>query len=163
MTQILKCQICEKAATVHLTQIVDNKILKVHLCESCATEKGVTDPEGFSLENLFQQPELFGIAGSRDEEGVCEVCGLKPRDYKTRGQFGCPSCYDNLKSFIEPMLREMHEGTQHQGKVPPRALRRVTRSRRYGKIRSQLDLAIEQERFEDAARHRDEIQQLEED
>ena len=163
MTQILKCQICEKAATVHLTQIVDNKIHKVHLCESCANEKGVTDPEGFSLENLFHQPDLFEIIGSGDEKGACQACGLTPRDYKTRGRLGCPSCYGNLKSFIEPMLREMHHGIQHCGKVPPRALHRVTRRLRYGELRGALDRAIEEERFEDAAGHRDEIRELEKD
>jgi protein arginine kinase activator len=31
------CDICKKSeATVHLTQIVDGKMLKVDLCESCA-------------------------------------------------------------------------------------------------------------------------------
>jgi len=34
-------------STVHLTQIVNNKIHKVDLCEECAQAKGVTDPERF--------------------------------------------------------------------------------------------------------------------
>ena len=44
------CCICkEKEAKVHLTQIVNDKMQKVDLCEQCAKEKGVNDPAGFSL------------------------------------------------------------------------------------------------------------------
>ena len=36
------CQNCHKnEATVHLTQIVDGKVAKFHLCEACAEKKGV--------------------------------------------------------------------------------------------------------------------------
>ena len=52
MAENLKCSHCNNPATVHLTQIVNNKIIKVDLCESCAQAKGVTDPEGFSLADL---------------------------------------------------------------------------------------------------------------
>ena len=58
MAENLKCSICNKEATVHLTQIVNNKIHKVDLCESCAQKKGVTDPEGFSLADLLSKTPL---------------------------------------------------------------------------------------------------------
>jgi protein-arginine kinase activator protein McsA len=39
------CSICkEKPATVHLTQIVGDKMQKLDLCEDCAKAKGVNDP-----------------------------------------------------------------------------------------------------------------------
>jgi protein-arginine kinase activator protein McsA len=38
-------RICkEKPATVHLTQIVGDKMQKLDLCEDCAKAKGVNDP-----------------------------------------------------------------------------------------------------------------------
>ena len=40
---------CENEATVHLTEIVEGQMKKIDLCEECAQEKGVTDPEGFAL------------------------------------------------------------------------------------------------------------------
>src|SRR6185436_3124282 len=47
---VMVCQFCkQKEATVHLTQIVENEVKKVDLCEACAKEKGVNDPSGFSL------------------------------------------------------------------------------------------------------------------
>jgi len=38
------CQICGKnTATLHFTQIVENKMSEYHLCEQCAEEKGFTE------------------------------------------------------------------------------------------------------------------------
>ena len=58
MANSLKCDLCAKPATVHLTQIVNNKIHKVDLCEACAQAKGVTDPSGFSLADLLLKASL---------------------------------------------------------------------------------------------------------
>ncbi len=42
------CTICkEKPATVHLTQIVGDKMQKLDLCEECAKTKGINDPTSF--------------------------------------------------------------------------------------------------------------------
>ncbi len=89
MSNSLKCDLCSKPATVHLTQIVNNKIHKVDLCEACAQAKGVTDPSGFSLADLLLKaslnPEPAGYA-------KCESCGFTQQDFKKTGRFGCPSC-----------------------------------------------------------------------
>ena len=39
MASNLKCDLCSKPATVHLTQIVNNQVHKVDLCEACAQAK----------------------------------------------------------------------------------------------------------------------------
>jgi protein arginine kinase activator len=41
MASNLKCDLCAKPATVHLTQIVNNKVHKVDLCEACAQAERV--------------------------------------------------------------------------------------------------------------------------
>src|SRR6186997_2242998 len=74
MANPLKCDLCSKPATVHLTQIVNNKVHKVDLCEACAQAKGVTDPSGFSLADLLLKaslnPEPTVGAGVRCEQAV---------------------------------------------------------------------------------------------
>ncbi len=36
------CESChQKEAAVHLTQVVDGKVQKFHLCEGCAAQKGI--------------------------------------------------------------------------------------------------------------------------
>ncbi len=158
MANPLKCDLCSKPATVHLTQIVNNKVHKVDLCEECAQAKGVTDPSGFSLADLLLKASLNpepSAAGMR-----CESCGFTQTDFKKHGRFGCPVCYETFSALVEPMLDSMHKGTIHTGKVPQRALTRKTLHERLSKLELDLNAAIKAERYEDAARCRDEINQV---
>lgn len=156
MANALKCDLCTKPATVHLTQIVNNKVHKVDLCEECAQAKGVTDPSGFSLADLLLKASLNPEPAS----GLrCEHCGFTQADFKKHGRFGCPACYTVFQSLVEPMLDTMHKGTAHAGKVPQKALARKSLYDRITKLESDLSEAIKAERYEDAARCRDEINQ----
>lgn len=158
MANSLKCDLCAKPATVHLTQIVNNKIHKVDLCESCAQAKGVTDPNGFSLADLLLKASLNPEQPPGNLR--CESCGFSQQDFKKTGRFGCPACYQAFAPLIEPMLDSMHRGTSHVGKVPQRALERRSLYEKLTQLETELDKAIKSERYEDAARFRDEIQQV---
>ena len=159
MANPLKCDLCSKPATVHLTQIVNNKVHKVDLCEACAEAKGVTDPSGFSLADLLLKaslnPEPSAASGVR-----CEQCGFTQADFKKHGRFGCAACYETFKGIIEPMLDNMHKGVTHTGKIPHRALERKSLYDRLTKLELDLTEAVKSERYEDAARTRDEINQV---
>ncbi len=158
MANPLKCDLCGKPATVHLTQIINNKIHKVDLCEECAQAKGVTDPSGFSLADLLLKASLNPEPSA--ELVRCEQCGFTQADFKKLGRFGCPSCYDAFQAMLEPMLGSMHKGTTHVGKVPQRALQRKSLYDRLTQLQLDLDQAIKAERYEDAAKVRDEIHQV---
>ncbi|MDX2112051.1 MAG: UvrB/UvrC motif-containing protein [Verrucomicrobiota bacterium] len=161
MGETLKCVVCGNPATVHLTQIVHNKIHKVDLCDECAKSKGVTDPEGFSLMELLAST----VKDADDEPAtkdalVCEHCGFTPTDFKKLGRFGCPSCYQYFKPILGPMLQNMHKDIQHRGKVPSKSLERVNLQQRLDELEKDLQDAIRTERYEDAAKFRDELSQL---
>jgi len=157
MANSLKCDLCSKPATVHLTQIVNSKIHKVDLCEACAQAKGVTDPGGFSLADLLLKaslnPEPTG-------DVKCTACGFTQQDFKKTGRFGCPSCYEQFSKMLEPLLDTMHKGSSHTGKVPHRAMARQSHYERLTQLETELDQAIKSERYEDAARYRDELSQV---
>lgn len=155
MANSLKCDLCAKPATVHLTQIVNNKIHKVDLCEACAQAKGVTDPSGFSLADLLLKASLN--PEPRDEVR-CESCGFTQQDFKKSGRFGCPACYAAFATTLEPVLDSMHKGVSHVGKSPQKALERRSLHERLSELETELDQAVKAERYEDAARFRDEIQ-----
>jgi protein arginine kinase activator len=159
MASPLKCDLCSKPATVHLTQIVNNKVHKVDLCEECAQAKGVTDPSGFSLADLLLKASVSPESGA--PAGLaCEQCGYTQADFKKHGRFGCPQCYETFKGMVEPMLESMHKGTRHTGKVPQRALARQSLHERLSRLELDLREAIQSERYEEAARFRDEIHQV---
>ena len=159
MANPLKCSVCSKPATVHLTQIVNNQVHKVDLCEECAQAKGVTDPGGFSLADLLLKaslnPETPPTAKAR-----CEKCGFTAADFHIFHPGGQLGRYDTFLGLVEPMLENMHSGVSHTGKVPTRALERKSLYDRLTKLELDLSEAIKSERYEDAARARDAISQV---
>jgi len=155
------CCICkEKEATVHLTQIAGDKMQKVDLCEDCAKTKGVTDPTGFSLADL-----LLGLGASQEIEAAgggelkCPRCGFTQADFKKAGRLGCPECYKAFNEPLEGLLKTMHKGTRHVGKVPETLKQNRELSDRLRQLQKRLTKAIESEDFEEAAILRDEIKQ----
>lgn len=154
----IKCDLCGKPATVHLTQIVNNQIHKLDLCEECAAAKGVTDPSGFSLADLLIKTTAGEApAAPGGSQLVCEHCGFTQADFKKHGRLGCPACYERFRPILEPVLANMHKGMTHLGKVPARSLERKSLQDRITSLEKELQEAVKAERYEDAARLRDEI------
>ena len=161
----MQCTICkEKPATVHLTQIVGDKMQKLDLCEDCAKAKGINDPTSFSLADA---DVLFGLGASQEIEqaggGVeakCPRCGFSQADFKKSGRLGCPECYQTFAEGLEGLLKTMHKGTHHSGKVPEALRANREQSDRLKLLQKKLTKAIEDENFEQAAQLRDEIKQI---
>jgi protein arginine kinase activator len=147
---------------VYLTQIVKGEIQKVNLCENCSKEKGVTDPIGFALAD-----KLLGFGHgekieSLPQERTCPACGMPLTTFRKTGRLGCPTCYGIFGDGMDNLLKAMHgnKGTSHIGKVPSRSA--VPPPSRLPELKAALNEAIAGEKFEDAARLRDEIRRLSE-
>ncbi len=158
MSENLKCNICSELATVHLTQVINNKVHKIDLCETCANEKGITDPEGFSLTEILTSGYLGNDKVVSDK--TCKNCGFKTSDLKKLGRLGCPECYQTMSDNIYPVLKDLHKGTTHVGKVPSRIFNVITKNKRLNELKTLLNEAVKSECYEDAAMHRDEIEHL---
>lgn len=158
------CDVCKcNDATVFLTQILDGKMQKVNLCEGCSKEKGVQDPTGFALADL-----LLGIGAAEEiEKGAsstrCPVCGFTQADFKKTGRLGCSSCYVAFAEGLNSLLKAMHKGTEHIGKLPTRAQRAVELNDQMKSLSEKLRKAVEEENYETAASLRDQIKQLEQE
>ena len=154
------CCICkEKEAKVHLTQIVGEKMQKVDLCEECAKHKGVNDPAGFSLADL-----LLGLGASQEMEQAaggpeikCPGCGFTQTDFKKAGRLGCSECYVTFADGLEALLKSMHKGTKHVGKIPQALQQSRDLSEKLKSLQKKLDKAVAEEDFEQAAVVRDEM------
>lgn len=159
---IMTCDVCHKnTATLFLTQIVDGKMQKVNLCEPCSKEKGVTDPAGFALADL-----LLGLGAAQEiERGTavqrCPSCGFSQNDFKKTGRLGCAVCYDTFSEGLSGLLKSMHKGTAHAGKIPARLMRSMQLEKELRALKSELQLAVQNEKYEAAAELRDRIRRLE--
>ncbi|MBX9576918.1 MAG: UvrB/UvrC motif-containing protein [Chthoniobacterales bacterium] len=151
------CNTCnKKEATVFLTQIVDGKMQKMNFCETCAQKKGINDPSGFALTEL-----LLGLGLTQDvtatAELTCSVCELTQSQFKKTGRLGCSACYDLFIEELMPMLRNMHPSLVHVGKAPRHFAQEQKEKESIQLLQKQLQKAIAEEHYENAAELRDKI------
>ncbi|HEX5726161.1 MAG TPA: UvrB/UvrC motif-containing protein [Longimicrobiaceae bacterium] len=165
----MQCDHCgQSEAAIHLTQIVNNEMRSFHLCEKCAEAKGLSTGLGSGAtaplaDFLAQMGKGIG-AEPAAAAGTCPGCGLTLADFKRTGRLGCGRCWGAFEGSLRGLLRKLHGGTQHTGKVylPPDPTE-VDRAARVGSLRRSLQRAVDEEDFERAAALRDQIRRLEAD
>lgn len=165
----MKCDFCDHKASVFLTQLVEGQMKKVCLCDPCAKERGVTDPTGFSLADILlggatvsPGPVPAGISQTATAGGSrkCPSCGFSLDDLRRVRRFGCSDCYATFRDEVGQMIRGLHQGASHIGKVPAGLMVLHIRHQRIEELRLLLDQAIASECYEEAAGIRDEILHL---
>jgi protein arginine kinase activator len=103
------------------------------------------------------------VTREKGEAAACPICGLTWSAFKQSGLMGCAHDYELYDSKLLPLLKRAQEGaTEHVGKIPQR--KKTEESERQVsslRIRRDLRKAIDAENYEQAARLRDELRQLE--
>ncbi|HUU23232.1 MAG TPA: UvrB/UvrC motif-containing protein [Phycisphaerae bacterium] len=157
----MKCEKCNKPATVHLTEVVGGEKLEKHLCEDCAALEGITFKADIPISQLLEDFVLH--ATGEDTAGLaCDVCGMTFKEFREQGLLGCPHDYDAFERTLVPMLRRAQEGaTEHVGKVPHRAGDEEKKHIAVLRLRAELKAAISAEDYERAAAIRDQIKEYE--
>ncbi|RKY41264.1 MAG: hypothetical protein DRP76_00285 [Candidatus Omnitrophota bacterium] len=154
------CDICHKnIATIHLTEIVGDKIVELHLCSKCAQMKTEEIKNQLSLSEF-----LTGLVKEEKKERRvlrCAKCGLTFNDFRKMGKLGCKFCYESFREKLLPLLRKIHGSVEHTGKVPQGLKEEEILERKIRELRKKLAKAIKLEEYEEAARIRDEIRNLE--
>lgn len=79
------------------------------------------------------------------------------------GKAGCPACYTTFYDRLLPSIQRIHGKAQHVGKISPRAGETVKRERELTDLKKQLADAIASQQYEECAKLRDRIQELEGD
>lgn len=158
------CQICgKKTATVHLTEIINDQMTELHLCEHCAKEKGIAGlGQPFGLQDLLAGLVDLGTPVTSDKKTIlqCPNCKMKYEDFRKVGRLGCSQCYDTFKESLEPLLKKIHGSIQHLGKGPMRDGEGFKTKRTLQNLHLKLQKAIQAEAFEEAAKIRDQIKNL---
>lgn len=160
----MKCQNCSNQATVHLTDIINKKKREVHLCESCARKQNLIpnqQPE-MSIPALLQYlvaQSAAHLLTHDPDQSACPHCGMKYTQFRAKGRLGCPKDYEVFSSALEPLLDRIHRRIRHVGKVPASIRRRSVLVQKE-ELQSRLHKAVAEERYEDAARLRDQLRSL---
>lgn len=148
----MKCQFCSKPATVHLSDLVNQK--ELHLCQNCAESQQMSQDKlnlpallhSLLGQHLGPQTELARL--------VCPACGIRYMEFRAQGRLGCPHDYAVFRSGLAPLLQRIHRAERHVGKSP----RRVPDPEGMAnliELRGRLQQAVDDEVYEEAARLRD--------
>lgn len=160
------CQNCKKNdATTHLKRIINGEGVEIHLCSECARNLGVADVlPGFSSFGDF----FAGLLSSTETKRVssktlrCEVCGFTFDDIAKTGSPGCPNCYRVFAQRLRPVIRKLHGKAVYAGKKPVSAGDKNDNIEevKIGILEKELERAVAEQNFEQAAALRDEIREL---
>ena len=162
----MKCERCgSRTATVRYAEVVDGSLTTWHLCEECASERGVTGSltslAGPLVNILMGLLEGGGEAEPAGGEPTCPRCGLTYGQFRQVGRLGCGTCYEAFASQLKPLLRRIHGSTDHTGGVPSEASGGHLRRREIRKLKDELARAVAAEDYERAAEIRDTVRSRE--
>ena len=175
------CQNCGKnEVTFRYTQVINGVKKEMNLCDKCARELGLKDMN-FSMPinlssffsdffNDYSESLLPNFVTAQEVQ--CKNCGTTFDDFINSGEFGCSSCYDLFEDRISPILKNLQGANKHIG----RGYREITKKdeeektnkkqvkkeeNEVEKLQKDLQKAIKDERYEDAAKIRDEVKKIE--
>ena len=160
------CQLCNKnEATIHLTEIVNDQMVDLHICEICAKEKSVdiSLPLAFKdvLSGLVDFTDIDKIDNKNENSKKCTNCGISYNAFKEKGRLGCAECYKSFYNELLPLIKNVHGSSHHLGKRPASFEDKYEVELELKDLAKQLKEKIELEEFEEAAQVRDKIRMLE--
>ena len=162
------CNLCgTQEASIHLTEIVNNQMIEIHLCEVCAQEKGTDFKTHFNLTDLLAGLATEAGKTSKPAEkqrlaGKCPECGITYEEFGKSGRLGCATCYEAFGKMLLPLIKRVQRSVRHVGKKPSRVSTETSQTDVLELLQERLAKSVQMEEFEQAARIRDEIRQLEE-
>jgi protein arginine kinase activator len=162
----MSCDQCrEREAVIHLTQIVNDQVTTLHLCERCAAEKGVESPGAVAKTPLGSFLAAMGKeteAPAPRSSDSCARCGASLQDFRESGRLGCPECWRAFEGPLRDLLRRLHGSTHHVGERYAEGQSETPGPKvEVAALREQLRAAVESENFELAAELRDRLRVLE--
>lgn len=170
-------------ANVKYTQIVNGVKKEMNLCSECAEKMGITQNMNFDMGMSF--PSFLGSFLEdyntnllspfvKQKENKCQSCGMTYGEFADTGMLGCQNCYDVFEDKMDILLKNLQGANRHIGKkgkllkekteeikkVVPKE-KKDTSLKKIEELKKNLKIAIKEERYEDAAKLRDEIKKME--
>jgi protein arginine kinase activator len=164
---------CSMPKNIHVTESVKGALSQHFICQQCASHH-LPEQHGSSPFSLPMAPKnnqlgpvdfLSGLMHKIREEyesekamrEACPSCGMTLAQFIHSGRIGCPECYEFFYTLLAKLLEHLHEGAdKHVGKRPKRGSLETMKNSLIV-LRKKMDAAVKEERYEDAAKIRDQI------
>ncbi|MDD4954417.1 MAG: UvrB/UvrC motif-containing protein [Candidatus Omnitrophica bacterium] len=154
------CDICHKnIATVHLTEIINDKVVEMHICQHCTKVKTQELKDNLTIPELLTGLMDTAQSPKKEISVKCEFCGLTYADFKKKARLGCGRCYSVFKMQIMPLLKKIHGSLTYAGKSAM-SPQKDSLSNSVKELRARLERAVKLEEYEEAARLRDELKKF---
>jgi protein arginine kinase activator len=160
------CPKCNnRLATIRYAEVVDGVVTERYLCPDCLARMQQDSTAGFELSSAIPaaaRPSSADVAEDAVRtQRACPGCGILLSQVLETGKVGCARCYETFATEIDDRLEALHHALHHKGK----ALRvDDAKSRLMADLQNKRGLlrtVLRAEKYEDAARLRDEIKTLE--
>ena len=165
----MMCEDCGvNPAVFHFVAITNDERTERNLCPACMA-KYKRELPGLDIKNLagILNNLLVGKrSGEREEVDpetaaiACEQCGMTYGEFRKCGMVGCAKCYEAFREPMTALLQRIHGNTQHAGRVPDGVHSGVSIRMNIDRLRQQLERAVANEEYEQAAKFRDAIRSL---
>lgn len=183
------CDNCKKReANVRYSENINGVRKELNLCEECSKKLGIGQI-GFDMPINFSS--FFGdfMEDFSNSEFMpmfnevktlkCDNCGYTFEDIANTGRVGCANCYDVFEDRLAPIIRRIQSSNRHVGRIGKSIDKKIeekqerknhnqkenkqdTPEQKLEELKEDLKQAIKEERYEDAAKLRDEIKKMEE-
>ena len=177
------CDNCGKReANVKYSENINGRKKELNLCEECSHKLGI-DQMDFSMpidfSNFFEgfidnfgnnefMPMLSDLKTLK-----CNSCGYTFDDIANTGRLGCKDCYSVFEDRLDPIIKRIQGSNKHVGRIGKIIDSKIDNKNTGNKeekvkqpisekekLEYELKEAIKEERYEDAAKIRDEIKKL---
>lgn len=180
------CENCKKRqANVRYSENINGIRKELNLCDECSKKLGITDKMDFRMPSLdfsnlfgsfledFSSPSDFIPLLSEIKKIKCDSCNSTFDDIINTGRYGCANCYDVFEDRMDPILKKLQGANRHNGRLGKISNNKMKFEKneeitnendykdRLEKLQEDLKRAIKDERYEDAAKIRDEIKKEE--
>ena len=160
----MNCNRCGKPSVYHSTLIVNGVTQTTNLCRDCAIKEGVFNNEPANIfDDMFSVFADF-LPFEKVENVACPVCKTTLREFKTTQMLGCPNCYDTFREEIAKLIKRIAPFEQHKQdtiKEIKAINKKQTKEEKILALREKMKVAVAEERYEDAAKIKKQIQKLE--
>lgn len=108
--------------------------------------------------NVFLE-SLVDRKRKTEEIPPCPYCGRSVNELLSTSRMGCQTCYEHFGDFVKAVIVKVQAGAvTHKGKRPKNKV--LVDVKAFEVIKKEMEKAIEEERYEDAAKLRDQIRAI---
>lgn len=183
----MKCKNCGKNdANFMYTKIINGEKQEFILCDECAKKLGIeTWNHDFSMPIDFasflgdfwnEDENIFLNPFENKNEFKCLNCGMTFDEFLNKGKFGCSNCYSIFENKLDEVIKQIQGAKKHIGKRAKQLGEtqnektkkekivedvKDEKQEKLNELKEKLKIAINEERYEDAANLRDKIKLLE--